>query len=104
RVVATLLCSGRPRLRRFGLGRAVLILQVSLLAFLFAFELPRHIRQPLWSWLGGTGRGAGRRRGSATNTAGRGGLGLGTNLYFVRMSLGLLDLNVEQVTNGFVVD
>src|SRR5712664_588991 len=58
-VVAPDLCAGAHGLGRFGLGGTGLILQIFLLALLFALELARYFRQTLRTRFARAGGGAG---------------------------------------------
>src|SRR5277367_1460467 len=103
-VVATYLCAGTDGFGRFGLRGASLILQLFLLTFLLAFHFARESGKALRRWFAGAGCSAGDG-GSGTLTDWRRWRRL---VRSARSTLGgllvLLDLNVEQIADGFVID
>jgi hypothetical protein len=101
-VVAAYFCSGADWFWRLRLGWTRLILQIFLLALLFALELARYVGQTLRGWLRGSGGGAGDSGLGA-------GLLLETRRFWARLRclcwlLALLNLDVVEVADGFVVD
>src|SRR5882757_2113107 len=90
----------------FGLRGAGLILQIFLLALLFALELARDFRETLRLAFAGPRGGAGYRglRSARAASWKRRLLRLGPGLHVVGMALRLLHLDVEEVADGLVVD
>src|SRR6267142_5892632 len=105
-IVAAYFGAGSDWLGRFRLRGAGLILQIFLLALLFALELARDFRETLRLAFAGTRGGAGYRglRSPGAASWKRRLLRVGASLHLVGMSFGLLHLNVAEIADGFVVD
>src|SRR6267378_203426 len=105
-IVAAYFGAGAYGLRRFGLRGAGLILQIFLLALLFALELASDFRETLRLAFagprGGAGYGGLRSTGAASRK--RRLLRVGASLHLFGMPFGLLHLDVEEIADGFVVD
>src|SRR5712672_4283251 len=105
-VVAAYFGAGADGLGGFGLRGAGLILQIFLLALLFALELASDFGKTLGLAFTRTRGGAGYRGLRSTGAASwkRRLLRVGASLHLVGTPFGLLHLNVEEIADGFVVD
>src|SRR6267154_2656834 len=105
-IVAAYFGAGADWLGSFGLRGAGLILQIFLLALLFALELAGDFRETLRLAFAGTrGRaGYGGLRSTRAASRKRRLLRVGASLQLVGMPFGLLHLDVEEIADGFVVD
>src|SRR2546425_1098723 len=100
RIIAADFRAGTHRFRRFRLRGTGLILQFALLALLPAFHFTGKARQILRRSLASTRRSAGHGRSGAWRLTRR----LRTRLPRFRRLLALLNLNVEEIADRFVVD